>query len=149
MDEIGLKPRPAQGALRCALPRAARHGSERPAHTEGLENLLHAHRASLEGGSARWGAIWAVRLAQNAVRARRLAAAEGYLLTGLSLSPHLTLAGEAVLARVVSEVHLAAQRWAEAAAWLVKARQIGEERAMSHQLRCVRELEVRLESGRR
>lgn len=113
------------------------------------KNLLYAHRAALEGGSPQWGAIWALRLAQNALRAKDLTAAEKYLFAGLELSSHLTLAGEAVLTRVVSEVHLATQRWDEAAAWLAKARRIGEERAMSNQLRRVRELEVQLEGKRR
>ncbi len=97
----------------------------------------------------RWMAIWALRLAQNAVAARQLAKAENFMTTANELADRLSLPGEAALTRANAELHLAAGRPDEAERWIHRAARIGQSQGMLHQERLVQRLAERLQALRR
>ncbi len=125
--------------------------SSRPSHRNFSSNdfksaektLLYAHRVCLDEGSPRWAAAWSARLAQTAMRAQRLVAAEAYLEDATKFAAELTVAGTALLVRARAEFSIETRQWSDAERLLAEARSLGEAHKMENQARRVRELEVR------
>ncbi len=107
------------------------------------KTLLYAHRVCLDEGSPRWAAVWSARLAQTAMRAQRLVAAEAYLEDATKFAAELTVAGTALLVRARAEFSIETRQWSDAERLLAEARSLGEAHKMENQARRVRELEVR------
>ncbi|MFO0591270.1 MAG: hypothetical protein U0441_27230 [Polyangiaceae bacterium] len=111
--------------------------------------LSYARRVAHEEGVLRWEAIWSLRIAQNAILRADFATAEDEMDRAISLSPHMTVAGNAALHRAKAELFIAKRSWVDAEDALKDADELGVKFGMEHQKREVERLREGMRDKRR
>ncbi|WP_148314025.1 hypothetical protein WME98_10590 [Sorangium sp. So ce296] len=105
------------------------------------KSLEHAYRTSTEHGFIQPAATWALRLAENALKAKNLRGAENLLMMSHERQQQMSVPQRAAFARIFAAFHGASGHREAAQHWLAEALEIGERHQMLNQIRLVTQLE--------